>query len=397
MTTDSEAAKYPTFAWQDEAYREAPIAFMNEMARKCPYAVTETGLTILRRDEARQVLRRDLPISVYHISEEVSPYLAERTKEPLLTRHGPEHAELRKILTKVLRAKVIDGLRPRIRELFNGLLDPILARGEGDLVAELFHPFPAQVLAPMLGLPLEDIEMVSGWVDSSSKWTNMFTPVEELAEVETAWRSLEAYLLELLQERRNDLQDDIFSELIREMEGHRELEVVGIAMELTRAGMDTTRRQLANTMMALLENPAQWEKLSADPSLAAGVVEEGLRYAGITHHISRQAIEDTEFVGGEPAGKGEIATVLAMAVNRDEAVYQEPGQFEITRSPCQHMTFGFGSHACVGAPLARMEMIEGFTILAQRVKSVEIIGDVPRMDVSLGNGPIALPVRITAA
>ncbi|MBJ3775620.1 cytochrome P450 [Acuticoccus mangrovi] len=386
--------KLPSFGWDDKEYRDAPVAFMGDLAKKCPFATTETGLVVLKRNEARHILRRDLPISVYHIPEEVSPYLAERTKEPLLTRHGPEHAELRKILTKVFRTRVIETLRPRIHDLFVGLLEPLLERGEGDLVSELFHPFPARVLAPMLGLPLSDIDMVSAWVDSSARWTNMFIAVEELAEVETAWRALEAYLLDLLRERREDLKDDIFSELIREMEGHRELEVVGIAMELTRAGMDTTRRQLENTTLALLENPAEWAKLTADPEgVAPSVVEEGMRYASITHHISRQAVDETEF-GGMPAHKGEVATVLAMAVNRDEDVYEHPERFEVSREPSPHMTFGFGSHACVGAPLARMEMTEAFTILGNRVERFELIGDVPRGDVSLGLVPTKLPVRI---
>ena len=111
------------------------------------------------------------------------------------------------------------------------------------------------VLAPMLGIPEADINQVSEWVSSSARWTNIFNPPETLDAIEKAWRALKSYLLNLLAERRNDPTMDVFSELIREMEGHDELEIVGIAMELTRAGMDTTRRQLACTMNALLENP----------------------------------------------------------------------------------------------------------------------------------------------
>ena len=384
----------PKFRWDDEQASEKPIEFLTELASKCPFATSDTGLAVLRREEARHILRRDLPIAVYHIPEDVSPYLCERTKEPLLTRYGPEHLELRRILTRVFRGHVLDTLRPRIRERFEALLDPILERGEGDLVRELFHPFPAHVLAPLLGLPLKDIDMVSGWVDSSARWTDIFLPREKLADVEKAWRALEAYLLEFLRERRENLQDDMYSELIRAMEGHRELEVVGIAMELTRAGMDTTRRQLANTMMALLDHPAEWEKLSNDPSLAPGVVEEGMRYASITHHISRQAVEPTEFAG-MPAAEGDVVTVLAMAVNRDPEAFPNPDTFDISRGRTAHMTFGFGSHACIGAPLARMEMIEAFTILAERVGTIERTGPVERGPVTVGMVPTSLPVRIT--
>ena len=191
----------------------------------------------------------DLPLP--HPWSTATPYLAERTKHPLLVRHGQEHTNLRGMLTRVLRSRVIEALRPRIREIFIGLLKPMLARGQGDLVAELFQPYPAMVLAPMLGIPEADINQVSEWVSSSARWTNIFNPPETLNVIEKAWRALGWPLLNLLAERRNDPTMDVFSELIREMEGHDELEIVGIAMELTRAGMDTTRRQLACTMNAL--------------------------------------------------------------------------------------------------------------------------------------------------
>ena len=388
-----DANSLPEFQASAEEYKSNPIGYLEDLSRQCPYAKSGRGYVILRRKEARPALQMDIPISVYHIPAETSPYLAERTKEPLLTRHGPEHVKLRMMLTRVLRERVIEDLRPRIRELFLGLLQPLLERGEGDLVADLFHPFPARVLAPMLGLPLADIEMVSGWVSSSSRWTNIYNPPDTLAEIEQAWRSLEAYLLELLRERRNNLGTDIFSELIREMEGHRELEVVGIAMELTRAGMDTTRRQLANTLHALITHPSEWEKLKANPGIAHRVVEEGMRFAGITHNLARAMIDDTT-LDGLTVEKGETLTIMAMAVNRDPEVFADPGTFNAERSPCPHMSFGFGSHSCVGAPLARMEMTEAFTLLAERVDRFELVGDVPRSDVSTGLVPTKLPVRI---
>jgi cytochrome P450 len=177
------------------------------------------------------------------------------------------------------------------------------------------------------------------------------------------------------------------------MDGADELEVVGIAMEMTRAGLDTTRRQLACTMYALLQNPTEWKRLAADPSLAPTVVEEGMRYASITHVISRQAIADKE-IAGVAATPGMVFTAMAAIVNRDPAVYRNPDQFDAARSPCPHMTFGSGSHACVGAPLARMEMIEAFSSLGERIESIELAGEVPRSPVSTGSVPQSLPVRL---
>ena len=145
----------PRFDWNSEEYKEAPLSCLRKLAESGPVAVTDLGYAIFSRDEARPVLRADLPISLYHIPEKISPYLAERTKHPLLVRHGQEHTDLRSILTRVLRSRVIEELRPHIRAIFVDLLKPVLARGQGDLVAELFHPYPAMVLAPMLGIPDE--------------------------------------------------------------------------------------------------------------------------------------------------------------------------------------------------------------------------------------------------
>jgi cytochrome P450 len=379
--------------WRSAEYENDPLEHLKALAEAGPFATTEFGYAVLTRQEARPVLRADLPISTYHIPETISPYLAERTKQPLLTRHGPEHTDLRSMLTRVLRARVIDGLRPRIRGIFENLLAPLLARGECDLVAELFHPYPAMVLGPMLGVPMADIDEVSGWVSSSARWTNLLNPPDTLAGIETAWRALESYLLDLLQTRRKDPGEDVYSELIREMDGHDELEIVGIAMELTRAGMDTTRRQLTRTMHALLENPAEWQRLVADPGLVIHAVEEGMRYASITHAISRQTLTDGE-LGGVEAKAGTVFTVMAMHANRDPAVFDAPENFDASRSPCPHLTFGFGSHACPGAPLARMEMVEAFRLLAENVESFELLEDPPRTHVSTGWVPTRLPVRL---
>jgi cytochrome P450 len=245
----------------------------------------------------------------------------------------------------------------------------------------------------MLGVPTGDIDKVSGWVTRSARWTNVLNPPEALAGIETAWRALEAYLLDLLKKRRKDPGQDVYSELIREMDGHDELEIVGIAMELTRAGMDTTRRQLACTMYALLQNPAEWQRLVRDPALVPHAVEEGMRYAAITHTVARQTLQDGQF-GGMDVKAGTVFTVMAMGVNRDPAVFQDPDRFDATRSPCPHLAFGFGSHACVGAPLARMEMTEAFGLLARNVESMQLTEDIERTHVSGGWVPTRLPVRL---
>jgi cytochrome P450 len=146
-------------------------------------------------------------------------------------------------------------------------------------------------------------------------------------------------------------------------------------------------------MHAFLQNPSEWQRLVANPELVANAVEEGMRYAPITHVISRQTLDRCELAGLDVAA-GTVFTVMAMGVNRDPAVFEEPDTFDAGRSPCPHLTFGGGSHACIGAPLARMEMNEAFGLLVREVESFELLESVPRSHVSEGWVPTRLPVRL---
>ena len=395
MTEPAEANDLPEFDWKSPQYQADPVGVLREAARAGDLARSPLGYAVFSRERARPVLKEDLPVSLFHIPADVSPYLAERTRTPLLTRHGPEHRRLRSMLTRVMRGQVIDTLRPTIRAVFDQLLDPLLAAGAADLVPELFDRYPARVLGPLLGVPAEDTDMVAAWVSASARWTNLLTPPEAFAGIEAAWRELEAYLLALFARRRGALGTDIFSELIREMPEAEEIEVVGIAQELTRAGLDTTRRQLACTMYALLQHPAEWRRLQDDPAMAPNVVEEGMRYASIMHLVSRQAVSDTS-IAGVAAPAGTVFSVMPVIANRDPAVYDAPDRFDASRSPCPHLTFGAGSHACVGAPLARMEMVEAFSSLAARVGEITLTGPVARSPVHEGWVPRSLPVRLRA-
>jgi cytochrome P450 len=393
MSDSKDHPAIPGLDWRSAEYERDPKGHLLGLARRCPVARTDMGYAVLTKDDARAILKEEVPISTRHIPESISPYLAERTKEPLVMRAGPEHVKLRSMLGKVMRSRVIEDLRPTIQGIFNELLDGVIAKGEADLVRDLFDPFPARVLAPMLGLPKEDVSMVADWVSVSARWINNLLPPSELLQVEAAFRDLETYLLGLLRARRTSLGGDLLSELIREMQGSDEMQIVGIAAELNRAGMDTTRRQLTNTMYALLQHPAQWARLTANPELAANTVEEGLRYAPIIHVLMREMVQDGEHVG-VAAEKGTLFTAMPMAVNFDPTAYTDPDVFDIERKPCPHFTFGSGSHSCIGAPLARMEMTEAFRILGQRIERFDLVGPVPRSAVSDGSVPTALPVKV---
>ena len=215
-------------------------------------------------------------------------------------------------------------------------------------------------------------------------------------QVEEANRNLHNYLREMLAERRGKLGDDVFSQLIMaEIDGDRlsEVELVSLAGELASAGVDTTRCQIPLTLYELLAHPDQLELLQANPSLAAGAVEEGLRYAPLPFALPHAALRDHDY-RGIPFKEGDLVMILVPATNRDPSVIKNPHQFDITRKRARHFSFGYGPHFCTGAQLARMEMTIALQTLFTRIRSWRLVEEPERDPVTKGETPRSLLIEI---
>ena len=283
-----------------------------------------------------------------------------------------------------------------MREIVSGLVDRVIDRGECDIVRDITDPYPTPVVAPILGVPESDCDRVDAW---SSDLLLIFDSArfETLSGwVETAWREIEAYLADLLAERRRLPGDDIYSELVRtEAAGTiDEEEVVTLAIAMTQAALDTTRGQLGFTMECLVRDPTQWERLVEDPGLAESAVEEGLRYAPAVGSIPHVAVDDAD-IDGVLFPAGSVVAVHPRAVNRIPPPSTTPTA-STSREPGQHFTFGFGAHACLGSQLARIKMAEALRVLAGRVPSWELAGEVRHQPMSSNGNRLSLPVRFRA-
>ena len=200
----------------------------------------------------------------------------------------------------------------------------------------------------------------------------------------------------MLRERRNNLGNDVFSELIAaEIDGDRltEVELVSLAGELASAGVDTTRAQLPLTLYELLNHPDQLALLQNDPSLAAAAVEEGMRYAPLPFALPHAALRDHEY-RGITFKEGDIALIFVPATNRDPATMENPHVFDITRKRARHFSFGYGPHFCTGAQLARMEMTIALEMLVKRIRSFRLVIEPHRDPVTKGHTPTELLIEI---
>jgi cytochrome P450 len=307
----------------------------------------------------------------------------------------PEHARLRRMVTGRFAIKRVEGLRPAIQRIVDGLIDRMLAGPKPvDLVQAFALPVPSLVICELLGVPYADHDFFQA---SSRILVNRESSVEAARE---ANGKLLAYLDRLIAEKLADPGDDLLSELAT---GHvktgelnrREAARMGVLLLL--AGHETTANMIALGTLALLEHPGQLAALrdADDPKLVAGAVEELLRYLTIIHSgLRRVALADIE-IGDQTIRAGDGLVMAIDAGNRDEQAFADPARLDIHRDVTGHMAFGFGVHQCLGQPLARVELQVVYGTLYRRVPSLRLAADleqVPFKHDALIYGVYELPV-----
>lgn len=283
-----------------------------------------------------------------------------RSNQSLLYMDPPKHKQLRDLVNQAFTPKKIEQLAPHIREIAEDLLGPHLANGRIDLVHELAGPLPVIVIAELIGVPTTDRHtfkhlsdlLVKGARDDSEEAFQ-----ELMDEKAQAHEELEQYFTNIVNERRQALQDDLVSLLIEaEIEGQKlsDLEIVRFCILLLVAGNETTTNLITNAVRILCEQPELQQRIAEQPTLIPTTVEETLRYYPPIVAIGRVASEDV-MLQGQTIQAGQQVISWVGAANRDERKFAQSEQFVPDRKPNQHMGFGFGIHFCLGAPLARLE------------------------------------------
>ncbi|AXG82119.1 cytochrome P450 [Streptomyces paludis] len=323
------------------------------------------------------------------------PFLSEGRKQTSVGRTSfirmddPGHARLRRMLTADFMVRKIEAMRPEVQRLADELLDRMTAgRDSADLVAEFALPLPSLVICRLLGVPYADHDFFQG--RSNTLINEASTP----DEMRTAAGELTAYLTRLAHEKSGSPDDGLISRLLERGELDCD-DVAAMGVLLLIAGHETTANMTALSVLALLREPAQLERLRADPGLIDGAVEELLRYLSIVHKgLPRVAVEDVT-VGGVTVPAGEGVLCLLNTANRDEDVFASGGGLDVTRNARRHVAFGFGVHQCLGQPLARLELRIALETLLRRLPEMRLtvpITDIRfRTDMSV-YGVHALPV-----
>ncbi len=283
-----------------------------------------------------------------------------------------DHRRLRRLVQKAFTPRMVEGLRGRIEEIANELIDKIEAKGEMRLIDDFAFPLPIKVICEMLGVPIEDQDRFREWSNSIMEGVN--NPALARQTEETLIEFV-TYLQQWIARKRSDLRDDLVSELIRvEDDGDTlsEQELYAMVFVLLVAGHETTVNLIGNGVLALLEHPEQKEKLQTHPELIQGAIEEILRYDGpVEVANARRATEDMT-LKGKRIQKGDLVFTALLSANRDSSLFPEPDRFDITRQMNNHLAFGKGVHYCLGAPLARLEGEIAILALLRRLPNLRM-------------------------
>jgi cytochrome P450 len=276
----------------------------------------------------------------------------------------PRHQQLRTLVSKVFTPRSISQLAPRITAIVDNLLDKVIMDGHMDIARQFAFPLPVLMIAELLGIPAKDKDRFIRW--SYQLMGAMPNPHDP------NYKELTDYFREILIQREKDPRDDLLSALLLAEAAGEHLtrdEVIAIGATLLLAGHITTTMLITHAIHRFDRHPEIYDALRADFSLIPGALEEVLRYEFSMSNLIRLVKRDTT-LGGQPMKKGQVVLAWVGAANFDEMVFPHSDQFDIRRSPNPHVTFGYGVHVCLGAPLARLEGKIAFERILERMQDI---------------------------
>ena len=305
----------------------------------------------------------------------------------------PDHTRYRSLVQPAFGRRVVRTLDEATRDAARALAEALPLDEPVDIVEPLAVPLPVQVIAQLLGLPEERWDDVWAWSEASIPGTEIYADVERRTALSA---EMMAELLRLVGEARTNPKDDVISQLVGlEVDGDRltDDEMTMFLNQLLVAGNETTRNTISGGLVALAENPDQWQRLVADRSLVPSAVEEILRWTTAVIYFMRTATKDTE-LGGQAVAAGDPIVMVYSSANFDEAEFgPTAGSFDVGRSPNHHVAFGFGAHFCLGAALARLEVAAVLDALLDRgVTRLELAGPVVRSASNIIAGTVSAPM-----
>jgi cytochrome P450 len=393
----------------DPGVRRDPFEIYARARREVP-ALLHSGLpmrlvSVFRYEDCQSILRdaqtwsSEFPLINEAEGQEGPP------RRSMLGSDPPAHTRLRGLVNKAFTPRMIQRLEPRMHAIANELLDAALEQGDVDLVEALSYPLPVTVIAEIIGIPAADRAKFKSWSDQAvanlgQVFVGGFDPERAQRQLRL-FDAMREYFIPLAEERKRHPREDLLTGLVQaEHEGSKLdfEEMLSMLVLLLVAGNETTTTLIGNATLELLAHPGELKRLRDDPGLLPSAIEEVLRFASPVQFDPRRATRSLTLHGVEIRENDFVLSWLGSA-NRDEQIFERADEFDIARDKNPHLAFGFGTHYCIGANLARLEARVAIGALLARTQRFERRGDelLPLHPSPVFRAVTRLPLRLVAA
>ncbi len=368
-----------------------PYALYEKLRAESPvYRMPETGFYLVTAfDLCHEIIRQpDLFISGVSpmalnsegVPREVMAVYEEQGWVPAAscsTSDRPRHTKVRGLLSQLFTMAKVRSMAPYIEETANGLIDTFVSQGECEFVRAFSHPLPMIVIAEQIGVSASDLDLFKRWSDAIVEPFGMMISREREVECAKLVVEMQHFFKEQIDIRRREPRDDILSQLANaEYEGGEAIPMnellTIVTIDLLASGNETTTAGISSGMLLLAEQPELLAAMQEDEELIPTFVEEVLRLESPAQGMFREVTQDT-VIGGVQLHKGDVLSLRFGAANRDASAFQNADQVDLHRKKAgNHLAFGVGRHHCVGAPLARQEMLISFQVIAKRLRNIRL-------------------------
>lgn len=387
-TQKSGIGKALKFNPYDPKFQANPYPFYHNLRSVEPIYQSFTGMWVLTRyADAKAVLRdprfcvnkmqRNVKHKSHSLEQRDFNTLAQAIDKWLLYLDPPEHTRLRGLISKAFSSTSVKFLRPQIQKITDELISKVRHKGFMDVISDFACPLPCNVIAAILGIPVEDWFKLYHWSDKLSSILDPLSSLEDYEQMNRVALEFTDYFKSLIAQRQKGPQQDLLSALITVKEQDNKLsedEIISVCMLLFLTGEETTVNLIGNGMLALLSHPQQMQQIKTQPMLIQSAVEEILRYDSPIQITTRVATEDV-VLDGVTVRCGEKVLVVLGAANRDPAQFPDPDRFDITRVNNSHLAFADGIHYCLGAALTRIEGEIAINTLVQQLPDLKLSQD----------------------
>jgi cytochrome P450 family 142 subfamily A polypeptide 1 len=299
----------------------------------------------------------------------------------------PAHLQRRKLVNKGFTPRRVRDSEPAVRKACTEILDDVIEQGRADLVMDIAAHLPMIMIGDALGVRPEHRRDLLRWSDDMVRSLSTEVTEDDLARAGVAFGEYFAYATEVIADRRVNPTDDLMSILVHaEVDGDRltDDDIVQESLLILIGGDETTRHVISGGVHQLLLQPEQWHRVATEPDLRPSAVEEMLRWVSPLKNMVRTATRDV-VVEGQQVEEGDELMLMYPSANRDESVFADPDRFDVTRTPNEHVAFGFGPHFCLGASLARMEIAVMLDELTTRLPDLAIAEPEAPLDIRPAN------------